>query len=190
MTARTSPWSGVELLERAIAYTRGCLGLVTPALMREPTPCRDWDLQALLLHMADSLESLHEAGAVRRVWVDVTTAEPADLVETIRARACRLLADWSVRESQRGDVVVDGRPVTAPVLTSAGALEVAVHGWDLATACGVSRPLPDGLATDLLRVAPHLVTDADRPGRFAPPLDPPPGGSAGEQLLAFLGRQA
>jgi uncharacterized protein (TIGR03086 family) len=189
MTARTSPWSGVELLERAIGYTRGCLGLVTPALMREPTPCRGWDLEALLLHMADSLESLHEAGAVRRVWVGVTAEAPADIVETIRAGACRLLADWSVRDSQLGDVVVDGRPVTAPVLTSAGALEVAVHGWDLATACGVSRPLPDGLANDLLRVAPLLVTDADRPGRFAPPVEPPAGASAGEQLLAFLGRR-
>jgi uncharacterized protein (TIGR03086 family) len=189
MTARTSPWSGVELLERAIGYTRGCLSLVTPALMQEPTPCRAWDLESLLLHMADSLESLHEAGAVRRVWVGVTAEEPADLVQTIRARACRLLADWSVSDGQRGDVLVDGRPLTAPVLTSAGALEVAVHGWDVATACGVSRPLPDELATDLFRVAPRLVTDADRPGRFDPPLDPPAGASAGERLLAFLGRR-
>jgi uncharacterized protein (TIGR03086 family) len=189
MTARTSPWGGVELLERAIGYTRGCLGLVTPALMREPTPCGDWDLEALLVHMADSLESLHEAGAVRRVWVDVSADEPVELVETIRARACILLADWSVQGSQRGDVLVEGRPVTAPVLTSAGALEVAVHGWDLATACGVHRPLPDALATDLLRVAPLLVTGADRPARFAPALDPPAEASAGERLLAFLGRR-
>jgi uncharacterized protein (TIGR03086 family) len=190
MTARTSPWGGVELLERAIGYTRGCLGLVTPALMREPTPCRGWDLEALLMHMADSLESLHEAGAVRRVWVGVSSEEPADLVEAIRARACLLLADWSVPDGRRGDVIIEDRPVTAPVLTSAGALEVAVHGWDLATACGVRRPLPDSLASDLLRVAPLLVVDADRPGRFAPPLDPPAGASAGERLLAFLGRRA
>jgi uncharacterized protein (TIGR03086 family) len=190
MTTSTSPWGGVELLERAIGYTRGCLGLVTPALMRAPTPCRDWDLEALLAHMADSLASLHEAGAVRRVWVDVSPEEPIELVETLRARACLLLADWSPEGSQRGDVLVDGRPVTAPVLTSAGALEIAVHGWDLATTCGASRPLPQGLAHDLLRVAPLLVTDADRPGRFAAPLDTPTGASPSERLLAFLGREA
>jgi uncharacterized protein (TIGR03086 family) len=190
MTARTSPWGGVELLERAIGYARMSLTLVTDDLMTAPTPCRGWDLHRLLVHMDDSLTSLHEAGAVRRVWVDVTADEPADLVEDIRTRACRLLADWSVRDGQRGDVLVEGRPVTAPVLTSAGALEVAVHGWDLATACGVSRPLPDGLATDLLRVAPFLVSDADRPARFAPPLDPPDGAPPSTLLLAFLGREA
>ena len=70
-SARRSPWGGVELLERAIGYTRGSLALVTPELMSAPTPCDHWDLRALLEHMDDSLTSLHEAGAVRRVWLDV-----------------------------------------------------------------------------------------------------------------------
>lgn len=207
MTSRSSsarsPWGGVDLLERAVGYTRGSLALVTPQLMAAPTPCRGWNLRALLTHMHDSLTSLHEAGSVRRVGLGPTPeagpAAPVDLVEALRLRACELLADWSLiwgedrlRESaglpRSPDVLVDDRPLTPRVLASAGALEVAVHGWDVARACGVHRPLPDGLASDLLRVAPLIVSPADRPSRFAPPV-PPPGPTPGEELLAFLGRR-
>ena len=192
-----SPWGGVELLERAIGYTRGSLALVTADLMTAPTPCEGWDLRELLSHMDDSLTSLHEAGSARRVGTRVPATPPGDLVTALRHRACQLLAEWSAdwaRTHGGGggsrDVVVDGRPLTTPVLTSAGALEVTVHGWDVATACGVHRPIPDGLARDLLRIAPVLVTGADRPDRFGPVVTTPPEASAGERLLAFLGRRA
>lgn len=189
-----SPWSGVELLDRAIAYARGSLALVTDDLMSAPTPCAGWDLRALLTHMDDSLVSLHEAGSVRRVRVDVPPAAPDDLVESLRTRACQLLAEWTADWAtgavggESRDVLVDGRPVTSPVLTSAGALEVVVHGWDVAVSCGVPRPIPDDLAAALLRLATVLVTDADRPARFGPELTAPPGASSGQRLLAFLGR--
>ena len=188
-----SPWRGVELLERAIGYMRGNLTLVTPERMSAPTPCAGWDLRSLLVHMEDSLASLHEAGSVRRVRVDVPAACSTDLVEALRWRACQLLADWSRSWSTAGpgrgkDVLVDDRPITPSVLTSAGALEVAVHGWDVAIACGEPRPLPDLLAADLLRVAPVLVRPEDRGRRFGPAISTSPGATSSERLLAFLGR--
>lgn len=196
MTTRASAWGGVELLERAIGYTRGTLALVTPERMAAATPCAGWDLRRLLAHMEDSLASLHEAGSVRRVRVDVTPAGPTDLVGSLRVRSCQLLADWTrdwsagPLESASADVLVGGRPITPAVLTSAGAMEIAVHGWDVAAACGERRPLPDRLARDLLRIAPVLVTPEDRPARFGPELPVPPGAAPGERLLAFLGRSS
>lgn len=190
-----SPWRGVELLERAIGYTRGTLTLVTADRMSAPTPCEGWDLRTLLVHMEDSLVSLHEAGSVRRVRVDVPPAVSTDVVAAIRWRACQLLAEWSASWSAAGtlrgkDVLVDDRPITPSVLTSAGALEVAVHGWDVAVACDRPRPLPDALAADLLRVAPLLVRPEDRGTRFGPALPRPVDASPGERLLAFLGRSS
>lgn len=201
-----SPWRGVELLERAIGYTRGTLGLVTADLMGADTPCAGWDLRTLLQHMDDSLASLSEAGASQSVGLAVAPLDrddPAatdaplrgdDPVDRLRVRACRLLGDWSAAEQlrvdgTRRDVLVEGRPLTSPVLTSAGALEIAVHGWDVSVACGAPRPLPDDLATALLRLAPVLVADCDRPVRFAPALTPPTDASPGERVLAFLGRE-
>lgn len=204
-----SPWRGAELLDRAIGYTRASLCLVTPGLLSAPTPCAGWDLGQLLSHLDDSLATLHEAGSGGRVGLTAhAPARPGagDPVAALRRRACDVLADWSAdrpRPWARGDpavrrtpgrrpgnpdVVVAGRPLSAPVLAGAGALEVAVHGWDIATACGIAHPLPEGLAVDLLRVAPVLVTDLDRPGRFGDPVQPGDAGSAGDRLLAFLGR--
>lgn len=189
---REAPWRGVELLERAIAYTRGCLSLVTPDRMVAPTPCAAWDLAQLLAHMEDSLASLHEAGSVRRVALAVGTGAHTDPVDRLRQRACQVLADWSGEGAPgplpRRDVLVAGRPLTSNVLTSAGALEIAVHGWDVAAACGAPRALPDSLATELLRVAPVIVTPEDRPARFGAVLAPDGDAGPGERLLGFLGR--
>jgi uncharacterized protein (TIGR03086 family) len=183
----TSIWGGVELIERAIGYTRGCLQLVTPDLMSAPTPCPEWDLRTLLDHMNDSMQALEEAAAVRRVWVGVTADPAVDPVAALKDRACRLLAAWS-REQDDSNVSVDGRPLTQRVLFSAGALEIVGHGWDVAAACRVRRTVPAALAETLLRVAPILVTDNDRPERFGWPVPVAPTAPPGDRLIGFLGR--
>ena len=180
-------WGGVELLERAIGYMLGSLRLVTEADYTAPTPCTEWDLRALLDHMNDSLEALQEAVDVRRVDRRSGPAGTGDPVAALRDRACRLLGGWA-NDPSGGDVSVDGRPLTTRVLTSAGALEVATHGWDVAEACGARRPVPEALAEDLLRLVPLLVTAHDRPGRFGPVVDVPATAAAGDRLLGLLGR--
>jgi uncharacterized protein (TIGR03086 family) len=182
---------GVALLERAISYTLGSLHLVTPAAMSRPTPCRDWDLRALLRHMDDSLVALQEAVDVALVGLDspedgAGASVGPDPVARLRDRAGRLLGSWS-GASGHEIISIAGSPLPASVLTSAGALEVAVHGWDVARACG-RRPIPPGLACELLMVAPQLVTEADRPARFAPPVDVPSSAGPSERLLGWLGR--
>ncbi|MGH3624198.1 MAG: hypothetical protein ACRDQ5_20820 [Sciscionella sp.] len=54
-------------------------------------------------------------------------------------------------------------------MTTAGAVDIVVHGWDLAKGCGQRRPIPSSLAEEMLDLAPLFVTDADRP-----PVSPPP----------------
>ena len=73
-------------------------------------------------------------------------------------------------------------------MTSAGAVEVVVHGWGVGRACGQDRPIPSGLAEDLLPLVPLSVGNADRPARFGPVVTASPLAPAGDQLVAFLGR--
>lgn len=180
---------GVELLERAIGYTLGSLHLVTREAMSEPTPCPDWDLRALLAHMNDSLVALQEAVDIGHVDLGVSQAvDPAvDPVAALRDRACALLGAWT-NAGGTEEVSIQDRPLTNSIVTSAGALEIAVHGWDVAQACGRSRPIPGPIAEELLPLAPLLVTEADRPGRFAAAIRASPSAVPGERLLAFLGR--
>ena len=51
----------IALLGGAIRYTLGACALVTPAEMTRPTPCADWDLAALLAHLAASMGDLESA---------------------------------------------------------------------------------------------------------------------------------
>jgi uncharacterized protein (TIGR03086 family) len=184
-----APADATELLERALAYAAGSLALVRPALLSRPTPCAGWDLRALLRHMDDSLLALIEATGTGRVAAPGPPDDgaAADPVGTLRERACVLLGRCAADAGPRV-VAVGDRQLTARVVAVTGALEIAVHGWDVARACGADRPLPPSFALRLLEVSAVLVDDADRPVRFAPSLTVPDGVGPGSRLLAFLGR--
>jgi uncharacterized protein (TIGR03086 family) len=188
--ARAALIGGIALLERAINYTLGSLHAVTPEALSYPTPCRDWDLRALLEHLDDSLLALHEAIDIGRVGLDLPAGggDPAvDLVATVRDHACQLLGAWTNAESHHL-VSIDGWSLTAGIVTGTGAIEVAVHGWDIAQACQWHRSIPPALAEEMLDLSPLFVTDADRPARFAAPTDVPPLATPGDRLIALLGR--
>ncbi|MCW2638335.1 MAG: hypothetical protein JWP76_641 [Dactylosporangium sp.] len=181
---------GIALLERAINYTLGSLHIVTPEALSHPTPCRDWDLRALLDHMNDSLLALTEAVDIGHVDLDVSadaSDSTVDPVASLRNRASQLLGAWTAAD-RRHLVSIGGSPLTTDIVTSAGAVEVAVHGWDVARACGWHRPIPPSLADEMLGLSPLFITDADRPTRFAAPVDVPPLAGPGDRLVAFLGR--
>jgi uncharacterized protein (TIGR03086 family) len=188
----TAVLGGVELLERAIGYTRGSLQLVSADVLSRPTPCRGWDLRDLLEHMADSLIALSEAAEVGRVDLapsELTGEFAVDVVRVLHQRACHLLGAWANADTSR-DVAVGDGTVTSRIVTGAGALEIAVHGWDVAQACGRSWPIPAALAEELLELAPVLVTDADRVERFAAPVPVSPLAKPSDLLTAYLGRSA
>jgi uncharacterized protein (TIGR03086 family) len=180
----------VALLERSMAYTLGSLLLVTPAAMPNPTPCRGWDLRALLLHMNDSLMALHEAIAWGHVGLDPAGdyGDPAaDPVLSLRNRACQIIGAWANTGSP-SEISIADRALTSSLVAATGAVEVAVHGWDVAQACGQSRPVPPALAVELLELCPLFVRQADRRTRFAAPVSVSPLASPSDRLVAFLGR--
>lgn len=188
--AKVALIGGIGLLERAINYTLGSLHIVTPEALSHSTPCRDWDLRALLGHMNDSLLALNEAVEIGHVDLESPAGEsdPAvDPVATLRNRACQLLGAWANADN-RHTTSIAGCALTSAIVTSTGAMEIAVHGWDVARACGRHRPIPPSLAEEMLELSPIFVTDADRPARFAVPVDVPPLADAGDRLIAFLGR--
>jgi uncharacterized protein (TIGR03086 family) len=182
---------GAALLERAVAYTRGSLQLAAGAELDSATPCDRWTLLDLLEHMNDSLAAFTEAAEIGYVdLVPVRGTDPgAQLVDRLRGRACALVGAWA-EHPDSDDVVVADRVLRSQVAAAAGSLEIAVHGWDVAQACGVDRPLPAGLALDLLDVVPLVVHADDRPRRFAERVDVPLHARPSTRLLAALGRHA
>ena len=200
VTAAPGAPAGVELLERSLSWTQGVLREVRDDLAGAATPCTGWTLLDLLRHMVDSLAAAAEA-ATGRVDRGTATVDPAAgpvaLAGQLRSLGCSALGSWV--HADVGPVAL-GRPVGAPVsgavtvaaavLTEVGALEVAVHGWDVARTCGGPADLPPLLAAALLPVAARRVGPDDRPGRFAPAATELSGTDPASLLLAHLGRRA
>jgi uncharacterized protein (TIGR03086 family) len=144
-----APPDQVRLLERAIGYALGSVAGVAPRLLSRPTPCPDWDLRALLQHVNDSLAALYEAAATGRIGPDPAADEGdgrrADLATMLRERARRLLGAWAGASHHHQVIAIVDRPLLASVVAGTGAIELAVHGWDISRACGQHRPIPPTL---------------------------------------------
>lgn len=159
----------VELLDRALSYTRGQLATVRDDVLGRPTPCEGWRLDDLLAHMEDALDAFTEAagGAV----VLRGGSESRGQVAVLRSKACALLGAWA--RPAPGDVVIEtatgSRDLTTPLLVATAALEVTVHGWDVGQSTGAAGMIPAELARDLLDVAHRVVRPADRGSGSRPP---------------------
>ena len=178
----------VELLERSLAYTRGTLADVRPELLERPTPCAGWTLGRLLAHMEDGLDAFTEA-ASGRVRVD-PVPESHTRVDALREKACALLGAWTAARpaTETADVAIGDLGLDAPLLVATAALEITVHGWDVAQATGLGSSIPPDLAAGLLDVAHRVIGPLDRGPRFACPRPAPAGAPYDVQLLAWSGR--
>lgn len=189
ITSPARPSPALAVLDAAVVWTHDCLQAARTADAALPTPCARWDLGDLLTHMEDSLAALAEA-ALGRVALDAAPPsarrEPSVLVERVVRRACEMRAHWHALPAG-GPVEVDVLALDRDTLALVGALEVTVHGWDVAATLGTARRPPEDLAARLLPVARHAVPPGERGARFGPalvPADP----SASARLLAHLGR--
>ena len=199
------PPGALALLAGAVSYALSVCGLVAPGELALPTPCAEWDLGLLLAHLSASMADLE--AAISTGYLDLDPREPArhdracDPVELIRDRAAGLLCAVYGYTGPERFVTVGGLPVPAGLVACTGAVEIAVHGWDVAAArgrggCGRSdpgsqktqiAPIPAALATRMLRVCPLIV--AGREGLFALPVEVPAQASPGDRLVGYLGRR-
>ena len=178
-----------RLLEHAVGYALATAALATPRFLPRPTPCAGWDLRTLVLHVGDSLGVLAEALRAGQVGPGPAPDDEPDPVAHLRRRARALLGACAAADAGERRVAIGDRELTVNVTAAAGAIEIAVHGWDISAACGVHRPVPPGLAAALLPIAPLLIPGTARAGLFADPVPVPGPSCPGDRLVAFLGRQ-
>lgn len=182
--------AGRTLTGKLTKILAACTG-VTSEIRAYPTPCSDWDVRTLLDHLNDSITALYEAVDVGRVRLVAVAGGPdprTDPVASVRDGACALVGACANADTGHRDVSIAGTPLATGLLTSAGAIEVTVHGWDVARSCGRHHPIPDALAAELLMSAPLLISGGDGPLRFVAEIEVPPGTGAGDRRVAFLGR--
>jgi uncharacterized protein (TIGR03086 family) len=157
-----------------------------------PTPCTEFDVQALLGHVLHVLRRVTTAG--RGAPVDSTppvTAPPAEgWPAALRTAATELAPVWA------DDAVLDAvlrlpfgtLPGRAALATWVG--EVTTHTWDLAVATGRSPAWDDAVvAVGLAAILGKLPAAGRGPGiPFADAVPVPDDAPAVERLVAWQGR--
>ena len=185
----------IGLLAGAVSYMLGVCAPLGPGEMALPTPCAHWDLARLLSHLCESMADLEAALRTGRLDLDGPPGRTGgDPVEALRDRAAELLCAGYCYGGPERFVAVGGLPIPAGVVACTGAVEIAVHGWDVSAARaragragGVREtPIPAALATRMLRLGPLLV--AGREGLFGVPVEVPAQASPGDRLVGYLGR--
>jgi len=185
----------IGLLAGAVSYMLGVCAPLGPGEMALPTPCPHWDLARLLSHLCESMADLEAALRTGRLDLDGPPGRTGgDPVEALRDRAAELLCAGYCYGGPERFVTVGGLPIPAGVVACTGAVEIAVHGWDVSAAraragcyggsCQI--PIPAALATRMLRLGPLLV--AGREGLFGVPVEVPAQASPGDRLVGYLGR--
>ena len=183
----------LPVLAEATRYLFRTLLLVREADLSAPTPCPGWDLRRLLSHVRTSLADVADVLGARdfdrgpgRAAAD---ADPSDPIAALRAAIVEfLLASTSLPLVGRR-CEIQGRSLPAKIVVYVGAIEMALHAWDIAQACRTDRPIPSDVASALLWVAPPLAEAGLAGHVFAAPLASPTTATPSDQLLALFGRQ-
>jgi uncharacterized protein (TIGR03086 family) len=177
-------------LAQAISYALRAVHDVTPSLLRRPTPCHAWDLDTLLRHASESLAALCEGIGTATISLFPATQRDGtgDPARVFHDQARRLRQAWATTGRRRELINIAGSPLPVSLMEAAGALEIAIHAWDISQASGHYWPIPPALASHLLAIAPLLVPPTGRHPLFAAPVAVPPDTSPSGQLVAFFGR--
>jgi uncharacterized protein (TIGR03086 family) len=183
----------LPVLAEATRYLFRTLLLVREADLSAPTPCPGWDLRRLLSHVRTSLADVADVLGARdfdrgpgRATADTG---PSDPIAALRAAIVEfLLASTSLPLAGRR-CEIQGQSLPAKIVVYVGAIEMALHAWDIAQACRTDRPIPSDVASALLWVAPPLAAAGLAGHVFAEPLASPATATPSDQLLALFGRQ-
>jgi uncharacterized protein (TIGR03086 family) len=185
-----------ELDRRAVELSRSIVATVTQARLRDPTPCADWDLGALLAHLTVQHHGFARAVDGERTelsdWHPISVDD--DPVALYGKAADRVIASFAADGTSdrpvylpeiRGGITVPGR-----VAISFHFVDYVVHSWDVAAALGRPVDFDDDLLDAAIVVAAQVPDDeaSRQPGMAFGPKLATPSESKLDRLLTALGR--
>ena len=174
----------VVLFERAATNAAAMAAQVRPEQHHAPTPCAEWDVDALVGHMTGGtrylLTALGQSDAQPGTDAAAYGDAVARCVESLRrpgALQGRCMSpagfEWSVAEATAGT-----------------AMDQLVHTWDLAVAIDVDRRLdPEVVDAIVAMFLPQMPEIGRSAGFVGPEVPVPERASAQDRLLGAMGRR-
>ena len=173
-----------DLYEAAAQKTRGVIAGVKADQLNGPTPCGEWNVQALVDHLVGGPGE--EAGALSGGATDAPAGDsPA-----------AAYAAGAARTVEAGKAIDPKKKVQSPFGEMSAAefmyatvLDTVVHGWDLAKATGQDTTLNEEHVKLIYKTYEPLMEMLRQADAFGPAVAVPDSVSAQDKLIAMMGRQ-
>jgi uncharacterized protein (TIGR03086 family) len=187
--------SGYAILDDAHRMLIQTVAGVRPDQLGLPTPCDQWNVTQVIQHA-----SWDQLGYARAITGDTGPAEDPFAPSGVLAEEPLELAGRLARAAADAWRTVDQSAPSAPtplpqgnlpvrIAVGAGALDAAVHAWDIAVATSQGSPLSAEMARELLYVAREIVEPLRGYGVYAAALEPLTDDDDVAALLRYLGRR-
>lgn len=177
----------------------GIVAMVSPDDWHRPTPCREWDVAALVRHVIDEQRwagplldalTMDEAGAVVAEMEATHPTEPASSLVAAWTAANERALESAGRTSPDAVVEISRGRVTAAEFLEEMFADQLIHGWDLAMAIGGPHRLPDHLVAACAAWFSGVEQAWREAGAVGPRIETAAGPDGQEVLLAAFGRLA
>ncbi|MGH3901681.1 MAG: TIGR03086 family metal-binding protein [Pseudonocardiaceae bacterium] len=168
--------------------------VIRPGQWQDPTPCTEWDVQALVDHLVVEqlwapllLDGATIADVGDRFEGDQLGDDPVAAWESAAAAARQAFAaPGALRRSV--ELSYGRRP--AEEYCQEMTMDLTVHAWDLARGIGADERLDEELVRKVLDFIEPQVEQLTDTGLFALPVSVSADADAQTRLLALLGRRA
>jgi len=181
----------IALLSGVLTRTGDLVGGVDAGRSKDPTPCPEYTVEALVDHMVGWIRAFADVAQGRPIEGDPGGYRSGpDPAAEFRAAAEGVVAGWREHGTDRRVRFV-GSELPGRMAFDMTLMEYVAHGWDLAVATGQPVPYTEREAAEALTRAEATVPPQYR-GEGMPfgeivPVDPD--APAVERFVGFLGRR-
>lgn len=182
----------IALHRRGCTVSRELVQGIGDGQWSAPTPNRDWDVRALVVHLTEEhlwvppLMAGRRIAEIGSVGDDVPGADPVGSHEAAAAAAQAAIEEPGVL---RRTVHLSFGDTDGAFYALQRTADLLIHGWDLAVATGQPLELDDELVRAAWEVTvPHLTPELRAAGVFGPAVDVPDDADTFTRLLGLTGR--
>lgn len=188
-------WNALDTYENGLRFFTDVVSAVPADGWASASPCEGWTALDVLGHVGEATlvgARILRGGEMQFTRNDPPSAavdgEPGEWWASAASSARDALSDVTEADLDREVDSPAGRRTVRDGL-SFPAVDLFVHGWDLAAATGQSVRFPDEAVAFIRGVFAHVPDEVTRrPGVFAAAVVPAEGSDDTDQVLAFAGR--
>lgn len=194
----TSPTLSPAAATRATADLAAAAVAAVPAdRWSDATPCADYDLRALVEHLAWGAVLSQRAATRTPLEHDWSTPAPPPFLEgrepsewaAALAPELDAAADaWADPAAWEGETLMGTAAMPASVVGPMMMAEFAVHGWDVARAVGAPYAVPEEVGRAVLAAVQPLASMGRDGGWYGPEVPVPADAPAFDRALGLAGR--